>query len=225
MALTATHFPQYGLTFAILFGCPLSIEAEVIQRLSKARAGASHPLVLPGIFAELERRRHVAIVERVIDQVESRIYELDFASNSTAALVDQKRDQTHLEKREDFLDFSYLRNGLISWKNQLQKMVRHGSSLDGHSIQDRELIPTCPVHVELQTILPRHQSLSSVDIASTARASERSHQLRKMNRKILERLEHIIEEYDDKIRDCTMRLDGMAMSTQWVCFEKYTTLF
>lgn len=213
MALTATHFPRYGLTFAIIFGCPLSIEAEIIQRVSKANKGASHPLVLPGIFAELERSRHVAVVERMIDQLESRIYELDFASHSNSPLGASKRDQIHRDKREDFLDTSYLKNGLISWRNQLHKMVRHCSSLDGHNIQDEQPVSTPPETGELSPFLPRHEHLSSVKDASMS--SECSHQLRKTGSKIQDRLEHIIEEYDDKIRDCTMRLDGMAMATQW----------
>lgn len=33
--------------------------------------------------------------------------------------------------------------------------------------------------------------------------------------KIKDRIQGIIDEYDDKIRDCTMRVDGMAMATQW----------
>jgi hypothetical protein len=34
--------------------------------------------------------------------------------------------------------------------------------------------------------------------------------------KIKNRLHAIIDNYDEKIRDCTMRVDGMAMATQWV---------
>ncbi|KAF3765540.1 hypothetical protein M406DRAFT_355963 [Cryphonectria parasitica EP155] len=39
--------------------------------------------------------------------------------------------------------------------------------------------------------------------------------MRRAGRKIIGRLQAIIDEYDDKIRDCSMRLDGMAMATQW----------
>lgn len=40
--------------------------------------------------------------------------------------------------------------------------------------------------------------------------------LRRIGRRIHDRLQDIIDEYDDKIRDCTMRIEGMAMATQWV---------
>lgn len=41
-------------------------------------------------------------------------------------------------------------------------------------------------------------------------------QMRKVGEKIRLRLAAIRDDYDEKIRDCTMRIDGMAMATQWV---------
>jgi hypothetical protein len=38
--------------------------------------------------------------------------------------------------------------------------------------------------------------------------------------KIKDRLDTIHDEYKEKIRDCSMRIDGMAMATQWVCSAK-----
>lgn len=218
MALTATHFPENGLTFAILFGCPLSVEAEVIQRLSKANLVASHPLVLPGIFAELERTRHISIVENMIDRLESRIYELDLVPSSTFSPTARDRDQIHRDQREDFLDTAYLRNGLISWNNQLRKMVIHSKSFSGISSPHQEVASCCPRETKYQRLLPGHERRRTLE--STSNSSESNYQIRKMNFKVQDRLEHIIEEYDDKIRDCTMRLDGMAMATQWVNLQK-----
>lgn len=224
MALTATHFPHRGITFAIIFGCPLSIEAEVIQRLSRANRGSSHPLVLPGIFAEMERSRHVAVVDRMIDQLESRIYELDLEANGSSAWGAEAREQIHRDKREDFLDTSYLKNGLISWRNQLHKMAKHSNNFDLRKIQEHDLAATFPRPSEHSHVLPT-KHISSSDYGDTGLTKE-DHELHRTNRKIQDRLEQIIEEYDDKIRECTMRLDGMAMATQWVslgdvkCFQE-----
>lgn len=216
MALTATHFPQHGLTFAILFGCPLSIEVEIIRRLSRTMIGAGHPLLLPGIFAELERSRHNAVVEKMIDQLESRIYALDFAPNNSPLPIGEEREQIHRDKREDFLDTAYLKNGLISWRNQLHKMAKYGKLLDGTSAVNNEPTSTHPrgIQLSLSHTMPRHERPSSPDY--TSENSRHGPQLHKTGQKITDRLENIIEEYDDKIRDCTMRLDGMAMATQWV---------
>lgn len=40
--------------------------------------------------------------------------------------------------------------------------------------------------------------------------------MRRIGFKIKDRVQAIVDEYDEKIRDCTMRVDGMAMATQWV---------
>ncbi len=40
--------------------------------------------------------------------------------------------------------------------------------------------------------------------------------LRTIGDGIQDRLQAIIDEYGDKIRECKMRVDGMAMATQWV---------
>jgi hypothetical protein len=45
------------------------------------------------------------------------------------------------------------------------------------------------------------------------------HCMQEVGRKIGGRLSSIRDEYDEKIRDCTMRVDGMAMATQWVYFR------
>jgi hypothetical protein len=44
----------------------------------------------------------------------------------------------------------------------------------------------------------------------------RQEKLRVTGYKIESRLMSVRDEYDEKICDCTMRLDGMVMSTQWV---------
>lgn len=191
--MTATHFPSYGLTFAILFGCPMSIEEDIIKRLSFAVTAAAHPVLLPGIFAELERRRHVELVEAQINQLENKIFELDNQSGYAEHTSSEETETRNKEKREAYLDTSYLKNGLVSWNTQLSKMAKHTEELD-------VVLYTSPI----------------------LRCSEVSHsaaydsQMKRTGRKIRDRFQAIINEYEDKIRDCTMRLDGMAMATQWV---------
>ncbi len=41
---------------------------------------------------------------------------------------------------------------------------------------------------------------------------------------IKDRLQELIEEYQEKIEDCSMRVEGMAMATQWVCRLNITLL-
>lgn len=241
LALTTTYFPHCGLTFAILFGCPLSVEEEIVKRLSLATAEAAHPLLLPGIFAELERTRHVHVVELMIDEIETKIFELDFDADETErsqTLGARKRKQ---EKRTAYLDTAYLRNGLISWSTQLSKMVRRIEELEMHHFAE-EKTPEGAVSEFQRQSEPKSTSLDLAAVPIMNQDSDApkahnvqeisgsisnwdfekqnvkyiNHQMRRAGRKIKDRLRAIIDEYDDKIRDCTMRVDGMAMATQWV---------
>ena len=263
LALTATYFPHCGLTYAILFGCPLSVEEEIIKRLSFATAEAAHPLLMPGIFAEIERSRHVHVVEATLDELETRIFELDLPSERESMLPSEaeKRNQ---KKRTAWLDTTYLRNALVSWNIQLAKMSNHieelkstvfkpntceettmdikkGSEDDPSNILAIEFKPSGALlssqpelsESSYEDRLDDEQSTFHRDHFQRGKESQgalgqskdstthRDHevvkdQMRRIGNKIKNRIQAIIDEYDDKIRDCTMRIDGMAMATQWV---------
>ena len=203
--MTATYFPQNGLTFAILFGCPLSVEEEILRRLSFATAEAAHPLLMPGIFAELERNRHVPIVETTIDELETRIFELDFQSSDMEGMPDSEAKKRNQAKRSAWLDTTYLKNGLVSWSTQLAKIRQHADELKETVFKPRmdEKGENCLQDTDRSFMVQQEP--------------ETSHErLRRVGDKINSRIQGIIDEYDDKIRDCTMRVEGMAMATQWV---------
>ncbi|KAH8652264.1 hypothetical protein BX600DRAFT_472188 [Xylariales sp. PMI_506] len=186
LALTATHFPELNLTLGLFFGCPKSAELEIIRRLSLCKPEALHPLILPGIFIEFERNRHLNIVEAVMDDVEKTIVGIEFEAEDVDA------DQKNRAKRVQWLDTTYLRNSLLTWTTQLVKMVEHTEELEKTMLtQDMEYL----------------KDEDNVDA--------NREQVRRMGAKIKDRLRVVINEYEDKVRECTMRLDGMTMATQW----------
>lgn len=268
LALTATYFPHCGLTFAVLFGCPLSLEKEILTRLSFATAEAAHPLLVPGIFAEIERSRHVHIVEATIDELETRILHLDFQSSDMEGVPDSEAEKRNQEKRSAWLDTTYLRNALVSWNIQLAKIRQHADELNaevfnpawsqstfGHKhiemeddsvdasnrnfkLQDMRSVVRSELSDTSSEASIRHSDIVAdeerPDVswggdrgrnAQKARQRYRhtvqrnpedvKKQLRRVGQKIKDRIQAINDEYDDKIRDCTMRVDGMAMATQW----------
>ncbi len=333
LALTCTYFPHCGLTFAIIFGCTLALEEEILNRLSYATEEASHPLLLPGIIAELERLRHISVVEHTIDTLETHIFELDFKTSDMDGVDEGEVARKNFEKRNAWLDTSYLGNQLVSWKTQLDKVAEHATALrygifkkpmmksqkirlpgrgrmydsDGElcvpSSDDDETPradqvlnttseptgrphPTQPDEIgglddwvpvsrkmkdrgrggrplsaesfrgetgaqtgqehqrggkvsftgELIATGNQNRSCMKADMISDGGSEEiferetpniqtlwlqrdpagfRKH-MRRTGHKIGSRLQAIIDEYDDKIRDCRMRVDGMAMATQWV---------
>jgi hypothetical protein len=272
LAYTSTYFPHCGLTFAVLFGCTLSIESEVLRRLGSGRLGlglsgaeAAHPLLVPGIMVELERSRHIEIVEATIDHLESKIFELN-GSSKVQDLLESETEKRNEEKRSSWLNTTYLRNGLISWNTQLAKIAKHSEALrnivseladtDSQTISGEHTGPPNEfvriarrdrdnsydtldensdgsvlsldsgkgyVNMESETTNEVKSTGSCHELIPTGKAYDTTAgslvsvgQFMRVGHKISDRIQSIIDEYDDKIRDCSMRVDGMAMATQWV---------
>lgn len=208
LALTATYIPSCRLTFAVLFGCPLSVEQSIIRRLKGAISEAGHPLLMPGIFVEIERTRHLRVIEKSVCAIEKRITSLAYSLDEMEAIVSSQRDRDNQEKRDQWLDTTFLRNHLLSWNLQLRTMASHVNELvDGH----------LPLQIGHH---PSKDSRSQCNVYDDGGPSP-AH-LKRVSIKVGKRLGEIINEYDDKIRDCTMRVDGMAMATQWVRYSGRT---
>jgi hypothetical protein len=176
------------MSFAIFYGSNPSAEASILNRLQHVTTEARHPLLLPGMFAEMELERHKKYTEAGISDLEAKILELDMKLEcSSQAEVERK----NIEKRTAWLDMSYLRDSITTWKVQLERMSEHNDSLARDPA----------IQASLDTALDTPHAI-----------------LCETTTKIKTRLTAICDEYDEKIRDCTMRLDGMAIATQWVCF-------
>lgn len=193
MALTATHFPSNGLTFAILFGCTAEIEREVINRIAGARENAKHPLLISGIFAEIERQRMMDIVEATIDDIEGAIFELDTGA-ATHTARSGSSGQARYARRSVWLQTTFLRNRLDIWRKQLVKMAEHADELSGSG--------------------PGPSGDSQLD--------DFSEPFLQTNSAIKDRLKDLIEECELYTEDCTMRMDGMSIATQWVSHCPYS---
>ncbi|KZL72851.1 protein kinase, partial [Colletotrichum tofieldiae] len=196
MALTATYFPESRLTFAVLFGCTADDEKKVFNRLSRAKDQVSYPLVLPGIFAELERDRMMRIVEYTADQNEEAIYELNSGNMASyhASDDEEKGNLRHVRKTA-WMNTTFLRNGLRVWRNQLRKMSDHVT--------------------ELTT---SHAGILMPSFSNESREEEPELDNKMTERTAMlfrDRLRVLIEEYEDKINECTMSVEGMSIATQW----------
>jgi len=242
-----------------------------VRRLSSAMTEAAHPLLMPGIFAELERSRHVHIVEATINELEIRIFELDFKSSDMEGMPGSEAEKRNQEKRSAWLDTTYLRNALVSWTTQLGKIGPHVDELKDTVFKtpnfEKVLLHTRTEIEASSNSLTKHlkhkdihfeepglsdtssdgrvnltrnagdedppsvqeELIREMDVGKTSQKARQRYegsmvrrdsevvreQLQRAGHKIKDRIQAIIDEYDDKIRDCTMRVDGMAMATQW----------
>ncbi|KAK3346510.1 hypothetical protein B0T25DRAFT_592676 [Lasiosphaeria hispida] len=98
-----------------------------------------------------------------------------------------------------WIEVSQLRSALETWKAQLNKMLEHINELE----RDIWAMPE-----------DRLGSLRMTDSTSTLTARPRQLIAKETGRRMQRRLKEILCEYDQKIRECTMVIDGMALSTQ-----------
>jgi hypothetical protein len=243
MALSATHDRERELTFAVLYGCTAETNRHTLKKLQNVGSMACHPLIMPGIFVELELVRHLGLVEACVVNVETQIFRLDFNGDGIQELERIEVEKRNTAKREAWLDATYLRNSLITWSVQLKKMSQHAEELNA-------VLCTPMIHSKMNSdyrnggdASPASSQTLTADDASesedwhmapgekdecrgkimddkvncgTGHSAVKHYEAEKAE-KIKARLDTMQYEYEEKIRDCTMRIDGMAMATQWVC--------
>ncbi|KAK3296415.1 uncharacterized protein B0H64DRAFT_169712 [Chaetomium fimeti] len=244
MALTVTHFPEQKLTFALLFGASEGQERSVLARLRTAGPDTAHPMLLPGILAELERKRQMEIADEMIDELEMQIFQLDNETLTSWKHSRQTTAERNKQKTKAWLDAAFSRNILLTTKSLLFSMRRH---LDEYAMLvnptmrgAHDLRRQDPDHSACKGLRPGtpHSSTSSnwqfcsqMSLDSESSVSETlttsnpestcdpdaTYQviLQQAGMRMEDRFLSIIAEYDDKIRACSMEVDGMAMATQW----------
>jgi hypothetical protein len=207
----------------------VSAEEEIIKRISLAAADITHPLLLPGIIAEIERKRHITAVENTIDDIEARIFQMEIRPDALDGVSRSDLEKLHKDRRSAWLNTGYTRNCLISWQTQLQNIASQAEELDRviltplHQSSYTEKTTDVIFANDLPTVAELDKSAESEQITSQDSSKKWSseygaglEEYHATGYKIKSRVRVLMQEYDDKIRDCSLRIDGMAMATQWV---------
>ncbi|KAM4054354.1 hypothetical protein HRG_005236 [Hirsutella rhossiliensis] len=204
LALSATFFPESLATYAVMFGCDKEQTEEVIARLCNADDPVFHPMVLPTIFAEMERNRQIALVREITTSLAERVYNTGVGTDDTCH--EQSRDgfsapasPQHLRPIGDVIflwtETGHLRDGLNAFKRQMEKMIEH---LD-----------------ELAVALFQPEGGTNAQTAGTTCDVERQKLcLKDSGGRIKMRLRELVDEYDEYILRCTTVMDGMNLATQ-----------
>jgi hypothetical protein len=198
LALSATHLCNNGLTFAVIYGCNEQQTKNIIHRLQNSGDAVSYPLLIAGIFAELERERLLHRVEGLVDRFLLR----------TEALCNETRSWRQIlncqgEKTSDLLqlynDSRNMVKGLGAVKAQLSKMIDHIQELESFRGQNS------------------HDEKFENRRSKVERQRRRRRRMKQIGSRMRERLLEISEEYDRKIDDCRMVMEDLTVTTQMVC--------
>ncbi|WYZ38038.1 hypothetical protein EsH8_II_001544 [Colletotrichum jinshuiense] len=192
VGMSTAYIPSTGSAFAVIYGCNDDQMEDVEKRIRRASAQLRHPLLTPGILAELERKRLVEAVEDLLDQFTLRSERLDptlETSWSPDSDIDGKKTQEHLSL---CLRSRSLIDHIQAVKRQLAKLLDDFDVVAG----------------ELESL---HSDGQLCTDGTTAAA------LTKVGNKMKTRIEDIMIEYDDKIDDCNMMIcnTSLAMQTVW----------
>ncbi|QKD52290.2 uncharacterized protein FOBCDRAFT_238580 [Fusarium oxysporum Fo47] len=212
MALSVTFFPGSLTTNAVWYGCDLSkrkfhgdliTDSELIcGQLENFDGGVFHPMVLPVVFAGFERERHIGAVRKCLTQFVQRIHDLAHqdlrAMNEEEGSMSSKsgilEDSAPLMKGGCLasyfrLNISFLRIGLQNWQTQLRKMIDHVDQL--------------------------HDTDFGLPVAARVPSSQtRLNILQEVGGRLKTRLQDLVDEYDEYIRQCTHIMDGLTLATQ-----------
>lgn len=200
MALSVTYSHDERSTKAVFYGCTESTQNDIIQRLNKCNHVIHHPLAIPALFCDIERKRQFKLVDPITTKLSDRALKIAkpqlpgnpslklTRSNSTSWAQETGSKEESEDIMSLWLEASDLRRGLQTWKQELEKLIVHCDELG----QER----------------PRKGPDGSEGLEQR--------QFIDSGKGIRRRLVELNGEYDEKIRQCTDIIDGMVLATQLV---------
>ncbi|EQB54938.1 hypothetical protein CGLO_05189 [Colletotrichum gloeosporioides Cg-14] len=195
LALSSTYIPSTGSTFAVVYGCTERQMSDIEARIRRSNEQLNHPLLMSGIFVELERKRLVLSVDQLVDEFTLKSDELE----SEPWNMDPKADEDGQKTQKDYLKVCLRSRSLIDHiqasKRQLSKFL---DEID-------------EVAEELQSLSPG---------ARWAESPATQTKLGKIGRDMRKRVEDIIREYDDKIDECNKVVYNTSLAVQTVWNHK-----
>lgn len=207
LALSLTYFPDRKYAECVLYGCTENLHDNITRRLKKCDLGIDHPLILPTIFAEIERERHFGLYDKLRRQMLTRALNLP---NNPKMVVDDSDSLTL------WIQMSELRNGLLSWQQQLDEIINHVDELD-----DANFYTSLNDCTDSRESTPVNDQVSPGDKLDYALiVSDELTELKIVGGRIKRRLRELKGEYDEKIRGSAVIIDGMTLANQMVSWDR-----
>lgn len=216
--LSVTHAIDTRYTYAVFYGCSPKLRTKIIDRIDAVEA--FHPMVLPTIFADIERDRHISHVRSLHGQLITKSWNIpDMPSSTSSAEKDaEMRELVEYSTSEEVLqlwtDMRQLKNGLQDWQVQLTAMIDHFDTQclteleavdisDDSESSDSPTTPTTPTNTYL--VVPE-------DLNFRIKREDS----RKLGLRIRRRLSELHVEYSAEVRKCTATLEVTSLASQIV---------
>jgi len=144
--LSVTSFIDTQLTFTVLYGCTRNTRklAEIYLKQVKASDHAWHPLILPMLFAELERKRLLNLLDLKQVTLQQSILETEIRGTEATLEVVYGNIAAGVkgyELTKNWINVSKLKNGLERLKTQLVSMTEHSRMLCQSVLGERRVEP------------------------------------------------------------------------------------
>jgi hypothetical protein len=191
--LSTTYFLSKPWTFSVVYGCSLELTEELTAHMKRFQALAFHPLMVPMIFVEYERKRFMKAFDFNGPKLDQRIMDLENRLKADKERESPPNPQSNREMTERdcegtklWVDVSNLKIGLESLKKVLLSLNQQFATF-----QDFRMRP---------------------NLQGTNKTIQNS----KCSQSIILRLEEMIMEIESKMSACDGLLKGMALAIQVV---------
>lgn len=159
--MSTTCFTEVPLTYGVLYGCATEVDLEIISSwLERSGKSFSHPLMLPMIFMELERKRLLDAAAGQATELNQRVLDMEVRSKKQGKEVHGKTEENEAVQTGDsetikmLLSMHELKNALDGLSEQLSTMRMHlgkPSELTLARYQEAgDITDTCGINIDLR---------------------------------------------------------------------------
>ncbi|KAK4182600.1 hypothetical protein QBC35DRAFT_151252 [Podospora australis] len=192
IALSSSYLPHIRTTYSVVYGCSKKQIDTINSRINSAGEDANHPLLMVGIFAELEYRR---LMDQAEDLVDRFTLESDMLEHGTSWDPDSGLIQKHLEV---CLQSRTLVDHIRTVKRQLAKVSKEIDTLITYWQSE-----------EYTSLWKEDQTTDSKGVVATG-----TERMIEIASQMKYRISDIQDEYDDKIDECNKMTQNMSLAMQ-----------
>ncbi|KAK7450266.1 hypothetical protein Landi51_05337 [Colletotrichum acutatum] len=216
--------------------------ADIItSRLKNSDTPVFHPMMLPTILADVERDRQIELVREKLEQLGRRIDRIAFTKPAVKTLAMVRNEMGTLGDDEKTMSNPFgahhLQQGM-STSSGSTTLIKDTGLVPPCTFPDEESLPTAKLWQQISRLrvglsnwrrqllkmISHIEDLNSVEFAprgpfnSTYREDQRL-QFSLTGERIRDRLQELVDEYDEYIRECSHIMDGFSLATQLAFFS------